>query len=77
MRLLNMPHGEFAISLDFDPDATPNLQGLDKVEFLVTTNPGQPMAPLARVASGGELSRISLSIQVITRAEGHHTDTDF
>ncbi len=34
--------------------------------FLVSTNPGQPLQPLAKVASGGELSRISLAIQVIT-----------
>jgi DNA repair protein RecN (Recombination protein N) len=36
------------------------------VEFLVSGNPGQPLRPLAKVASGGELSRISLAIQVIT-----------
>jgi DNA repair protein RecN (Recombination protein N) len=35
------------------------------VEFLVSANPGQPAAPLAKVASGGELSRISLAVQVI------------
>lgn len=38
--------------------------GLDRIEFKVSTNPGQPMRPLAKVASGGELSRISLAIQV-------------
>jgi DNA repair protein RecN (Recombination protein N) len=36
------------------------------VELLVSANPGQPLKPLAKVASGGELSRISLAIQVIT-----------
>lgn len=40
-------------------------RGLEDVEFLVSTNPGQPPKPLAKVASGGELSRISLAIQVI------------
>jgi len=40
-------------------------QGIDKIEFLVSANPGQPLQPLAKVASGGELSRISLAIQVI------------
>lgn len=40
--------------------------GLEQVEFLVSANPGQPLRPLAKVASGGELSRISLAIQVIT-----------
>ncbi|MBL0284760.1 MAG: DNA repair protein RecN [Zoogloea sp.] len=40
--------------------------GLETVEFLVTANASQPLRPLARVASGGELSRIGLAIQVIT-----------
>lgn len=40
--------------------------GLDEIEFQVSANPGQPLAPLAKVASGGELSRISLAIQVAT-----------
>jgi DNA repair protein RecN (Recombination protein N) len=39
--------------------------GLEEVEFLFTANPGQPLRPLAKVASGGELSRVSLAIQVI------------
>ena len=41
-------------------------QGLENIEFLISTNPGQPPRPLAKVASGGELSRISLAIQVVT-----------
>jgi DNA repair protein RecN (Recombination protein N) len=40
------------------------LEGADDIEFEVTANPGQPLKPLSRVASGGELSRISLAIQV-------------
>jgi DNA repair protein RecN (Recombination protein N) len=39
---------------------------LEEVEFLISTNPGQAPRPLAKVASGGELSRISLAIQVVT-----------
>ena len=39
--------------------------GLDTIEFLISTNPGQPPKPLNKVASGGELSRISLAIQVV------------
>jgi DNA repair protein RecN (Recombination protein N) len=42
------------------------IAGNEEVEFLVTTNPGVELRPLAKVASGGELSRISLAIQVIT-----------
>lgn len=44
----------------FSPD------GLDEIEFLVSTNPGLPIQPLRKIASGGELSRLSLAIQVIT-----------
>lgn len=40
--------------------------GIDQIDLLVQTNPGMPMGPLSKVASGGELSRISLAIQVIT-----------
>lgn len=56
-------------SVDFITEFTPfpkfDARGLEEVEFLVSTNPGQPAKPLAKVASGGELSRISLAIQVI------------
>lgn len=38
-------------------------KGLDRIEFLITTNPGNPMKPLAKVASGGEISRIMLAIK--------------
>jgi DNA repair protein RecN (Recombination protein N) len=44
--------------------------GLEDVDFLVSANPGQPPRPLARVASGGELSRISLALSVATLAAG-------
>jgi DNA repair protein RecN (Recombination protein N) len=43
----------------------PSPEGLETVRLLVSANPGQPPRPLARVASGGELSRISLAIQVV------------
>lgn len=66
MQRLGMPGGRFAIELRPYGSREPHPQGLEQVEFLVSTNPGQPLKPLARVASGGELSRISLAIQVIT-----------
>ena len=65
MANLSMENGVFEISLTEDPERAPNLLGHDSVSFLVSTNPGQPLQPLAKVASGGELSRISLAIQVI------------
>lgn len=65
MRELSMPHGKFAIGVTFTPEHL-TAEGADRVEFSVTTNPGQPLQALAKVASGGELSRIALAIQVIT-----------
>ncbi|HNB90065.1 MAG TPA: DNA repair protein RecN, partial [Plasticicumulans sp.] len=44
----------------------PTPAGLQQIEFMVSANPGQPLRPLAKVASGGELARISLALQVIT-----------
>lgn len=61
---LGMPHGRFTAELTDAADAAAH--GLDEVEFLVTTNPDQAPRPLRKVASGGELSRISLAIQVAT-----------
>ncbi|MCP5159527.1 MAG: DNA repair protein RecN [Gammaproteobacteria bacterium] len=61
---LGMPGGRFCITLERLEKPTAN--GLEAVEFLVSANPGQPPRPLSKVASGGELSRISLAIQVIT-----------
>lgn len=46
-------------------ESKPGPDGLEEVEFRFTANPGQPLRPLAKVASGGELSRVSLAIQVI------------
>ena len=63
--LLGMPKGKFRVELTDIPERTVAAQGLESIEFLVTTNPGQAPRPLAKVASGGELSRISLAIQVI------------
>ncbi|GBL60316.1 DNA repair protein RecN [Pseudomonas citronellolis] len=66
MQRLGMPGGRFAIELSDAPADEPQANGLEQLEFLVSANPGQPLKGLARVASGGELSRISLAIQVIT-----------
>jgi len=63
---LGMPGGRFSVVLKpVAPGENPP-HGLELVEFLVSANPGQPPRALAKVASGGELSRISLAIQVIT-----------
>lgn len=59
---LGMPGGEFHIELS---ESNPNLLGGVSAEFLVRTNPGSTPKSISRVASGGELSRISLAIQVV------------
>ena len=66
IQALAMPEGQLAITVENQPQTAPSPLGSDSVQFLVTTNRGQPLQPLAKVASGGELSRISLAIQVIT-----------
>ncbi len=63
---LGMATAVFSLDLHTQKDGEPTLQGYDAAEFLVSTNPGQPPRPLTKVASGGELSRISLAIQVVT-----------
>lgn len=65
MHELSMEKAQFCIEV-CDTNNCPSPLGTDHVEFLVSANPGQPMQPIAKVASGGELSRISLAIQVIT-----------
>jgi DNA repair protein RecN (Recombination protein N) len=66
MSELAMQGGRFEVVLK--PLDQPSVTGLEEVEFHVAANPGQPLAPLAKVASGGELSRIGLAIQVIASA---------
>ncbi len=65
MHGLGMPGGKFDVRLNTLAQENARSHGLDDIAFLLTANPGQPMMPLAKVASGGELSRMSLAIQVI------------
>ncbi|EPF2929296.1 DNA repair protein RecN [Vibrio navarrensis] len=65
MHELSMEKAVFSIEVS-NEGTHPSPLGLDSVCFLVSTNPGQPLQAIAKVASGGELSRISLAIQVIT-----------
>jgi len=65
MHKLGMPGGAFDAQVSSSDGSRFSAFGDDSVEFMVSANPGQPAAPLARIASGGELSRISLAIQVI------------
>ncbi len=62
---LKLDKARLAIRLEplDEDDAGPD--GLDRVAFLVATNPGQPLGPIAKIASGGELSRLMLALKVV------------
>jgi len=68
MQGLGMTGGRFAVSVD--PAAEPGPQGIDAISFLVSSHPGMTPKPIGKVASGGELSRISLAISVTTSELG-------
>ncbi len=68
MQTLGMAGGRFLIDIT-QSNAEPASHGVDTVEFRVTANPGQPLRPLAKVASGGELARLSLAVQVACSAK--------
>jgi DNA repair protein RecN (Recombination protein N) len=61
---LGMAGGQFSVALESTNNTEPDSQGGERCEFLVSANPGQPLRPLRKVASGGELSRIGLAIEV-------------
>jgi DNA repair protein RecN (Recombination protein N) len=66
MTELGMTGGIFEVQLNHNENDEPQSQGLERCEFLVSANPGQPTRALRKVASGGELARISLAIEVAT-----------
>ena len=70
MQELNMPHGQFFIAVENNKQQVGgkdniNTNGIDIISFQVSINPGQALEAMHKVASGGELSRISLAMQVI------------
>ena len=69
LQALSMEGAELLIQLSPNPNGEYRSAGLEEIEFLLASNPGQPHKMLAKIASGGELSRISLAIQVV--AAGH------
>lgn len=77
IRQLGMPNGEIVFQCEFDAKQTPKADGLDHIQCLVRSNPGQELLPLSKVVSGGELSRISLAIQVTTAQQDHCTSLIF
>ena len=63
---LGLPHGEFRVAFADKPGERADASGIDLIEFEVRLNPGQAFGPLSKVASGGELSRISLALEVVS-----------
>jgi len=63
---LGMAEGSFAVDLLPQYSGEPDPEGRERCEFTVSANPGMPLRPLRKVASGGELSRIGLAIEVAT-----------
>lgn len=64
-QLAELKMGNCSLELQLKPEEQPTAHGRENVEIRVGTNPGQPLQPLAKIASGGELSRIGLAIQVV------------
>jgi DNA repair protein RecN (Recombination protein N) len=72
MQELGMGGGRFLIDLTLLENAEPAAHGIDRIEFRVSTNVGQAPRPVAKVASGGELARLSLAVQVSCAADLAH-----
>ncbi len=68
MQTLGMSGGQFKIQIGSKNKSSSN--GLDTIVYMVSTNSGQPLKALSKTASGGELARISLAIQIITAQQG-------
>ena len=71
LQLLSMEGAELVVSISPLSEGEFRATGNEDIEFLIATNPGQPHKPLAKIASGGELSRVSLAIQVVAAAHSN------
>lgn len=67
---LRLDAAKFKTLLEEMPEERWNSNGMDRIEFLISTNPGAPLAPLGKIASGGELSRFILALKVALAEEG-------
>jgi DNA repair protein RecN (Recombination protein N) len=66
---MGLANVRFAVAIE---SASPGEEGADAVQFLFSANPGQPLAPLAEVASGGEMSRFLLALKTCLAAADQH-----
>ena len=62
---LEMPKTIFKVAVNSVPELGYTTDGTDQVEFLISPNPGEPLKPLSRIASGGEMSRVMLAVKVM------------
>ncbi|TDR22415.1 DNA repair protein RecN [Marinicella litoralis] len=69
IKQLGLPEAQFSIQVELQDDAKPKMLGNDHIEFMIAANKGQSAQPLNKTASGGELSRISLAIEVSTQQD--------
>lgn len=67
--LLDLNFLDVRFTMNFERMAEYTANGFDDAEFLISTNPGEPLKPLGKVASGGELSRIMLAIKTVLADE--------
>ena len=70
-QLKDLGMGKTRFEVRIEPEPKPTASGMDRVEFMISPNPGEPMKPLANIASGGEISRVMLALKAISvDAEG-------
>jgi DNA repair protein RecN (Recombination protein N) len=74
LQTLALEHARFDVG--FERDELGTAAGVDTVEFLFSANPGQPLRPLARIASGGEISRVMLALRTVLTSPASGEDTD-
>jgi DNA repair protein RecN (Recombination protein N) len=77
MSELGMAGGSFEFAVTLNPQSTPSGRGDDELQIKISANPGHPPGPLSKIASGGELSRISLAIKVAAVGSGQSTTQIF
>jgi DNA repair protein RecN (Recombination protein N) len=72
--LLELNFKDVQFDVHFDRNENISANGIDSIYFMISTNPGEALKPLAKIASGGELSRIMLAIRTVTASKEHvHT----
>ena len=69
-QLKDLGMGKTRFEVRVDPEPKPTANGMDRVEFMISPNPGEPLRPLADIASGGEISRVMLALKAISLDAG-------